>query len=290
MEPGDLLSDFLSPESTVTSLLSSSGHLRSGLLAPEHSASYRYRDKDYESASDALDAYITDFDRSQQDGKSSAGRLVLPSVSRPRLSTPRNRDVLQEQLTDRELDYLNLPVSSLLHHGNRDRLSMTTEELLSIPCDGSMPVTHTSAFIQGLLSQSAESQPWSSSSRTGRREDRIISSHTAPNLGHHNSHPTRSCSFLKPDGICQAADWAAGSRQVAWASSMHLPHWLTSHRDDVDCSELSSVPELKYPAWIHHLSQEPEPHEGAAVNIDICTCIPPSWFLLFVSHNKTVSD
>lgn len=58
--------------------------------------------------------------------------------------------VLRERLTERELDFLNLPVSSLHHSCNRDRLSMTTDELLSIPHDGSMPVTHTSAFVQGF--------------------------------------------------------------------------------------------------------------------------------------------
>lgn len=57
--------------------------------------------------------------------------------------------VLRERLTERELDFLKLPVSSLYHSVNRDRLSMTTDELLSIPHDGSMPVTHTSAFLQG---------------------------------------------------------------------------------------------------------------------------------------------
>lgn len=58
--------------------------------------------------------------------------------------------VIRERLTDRELDFLTLPVSSLCHRSNQERLSMTTDELLSIPHDGSMPVTRTSAFIQGL--------------------------------------------------------------------------------------------------------------------------------------------
>lgn len=40
-----MVGDFLSPESTVTSLLSSSGHLRSSLLVPEHNTTVRYRDK-----------------------------------------------------------------------------------------------------------------------------------------------------------------------------------------------------------------------------------------------------
>lgn len=45
MESSSLVSDFLSPESTITSLLSSSGHLRSSLLIPEHNATFSYRDK-----------------------------------------------------------------------------------------------------------------------------------------------------------------------------------------------------------------------------------------------------
>ncbi|XP_071391211.1 lung adenoma susceptibility protein 2-like, partial [Centroberyx affinis] len=151
MESAGLVGDFLSPESTVTTLLSSSGLLRSGLV-PEHNTSITYRDKEYESASEALDAYIADFERSRHGGGASSGRLDLSTgrsatPSRPRTAL-RNKDVLRERLTDRELDFLTLPVSSLRHRGNRDRLSMTTEELLSIPCDGSMPVTHTSAFIQ----------------------------------------------------------------------------------------------------------------------------------------------
>lgn len=57
--------------------------------------------------------------------------------------------VLREHLTDRELDFLSLPDCSPNPSVHPDRVSMTTDELLSIPNDGSMPVTHTSAFIQG---------------------------------------------------------------------------------------------------------------------------------------------
>uniref|UniRef100_A0A3Q2Y802 Uncharacterized protein n=1 Tax=Hippocampus comes TaxID=109280 RepID=A0A3Q2Y802_HIPCM len=85
-----------------------------------------------------------DFDRRRN--VESPGSLVLPQSP---LSTPR-RPPMSSPLTDREVDFLTLPVSSLRHRDNRDRLSMTTDELLSIPRDGSMPVTHTTAFIQGF--------------------------------------------------------------------------------------------------------------------------------------------
>lgn len=128
MESSSLVSDFLSPESTITSLLSSSGHLRSSLLIPEHNTTFSYRDKvhtsttlsiafavtamrghlkmnnsyinwfqSYDSASAALDAYIADFERSHWNRKPLTGRLVLPhsppsTPRRPRVNTLRNRD------------------------------------------------------------------------------------------------------------------------------------------------------------------------------------------------------
>uniref|UniRef100_A0A8C3AWG2 Uncharacterized protein n=1 Tax=Cyclopterus lumpus TaxID=8103 RepID=A0A8C3AWG2_CYCLU len=127
MEASGLVGVCLSPESTVTSLLSSSGHLRSSLLGPDHNTTFRYRHK-----------------------VRSAPATRLCPLSSVVFTCFLVFLVLKERLTDRELDFLNLPVSSLHHRSNRDRLSMTTDELLSIPYDGSMPVTHTSAFIQGM--------------------------------------------------------------------------------------------------------------------------------------------
>ncbi|XP_034402813.1 lung adenoma susceptibility protein 2 [Cyclopterus lumpus] len=285
MEASGLVGVCLSPESTVTSLLSSSGHLRSSLLGPDHNTTFRYRHKDYESASAALDAYIRDFERSRRHSAPLTGRLLLPqrppsTPSRPRVSTLRNRDVLKERLTDRELDFLNLPVSSLHHRSNRDRLSMTTDELLSIPYDGSMPVTHTSAFIQGLLSQSGSSEPCFSSSRPAHIPwDRLSSSHGAPQLNHHHLHPPRSsrcrerpvAATLNPhvdvsSVSCHrpSAHRAAGSEWAAPSSSLHLPRWFTSNKTDMDCSGITSVPDLKYPAWVHRcdLSETPPPTES----------------------------
>ncbi|KAF0031920.1 hypothetical protein F2P81_016475 [Scophthalmus maximus] len=258
--------DVLSPESTVTTLLSSSGHLRSGLLPPEHHTSFRYRSKDYDSASAALDAYIADFEGGCQKCRSSTGSIILPrgpasTPSRPRVSTLRNKDVLRESLTERELDFLNLPVSSLRHRSNRERLSMTTDELLDIPYDGSMPVTHTSAFIQGFLSQSGASLPHVSSFSPGRR-------HTDPRLNqHHHPHPVRTsrssrcrgrATFKTRDNtfsVSRAAAAAAAASRLAEPTSLH-PRLFTWGP--------SSAPTPTYPSWIQDCdgSEPPLPAES----------------------------
>ncbi|XP_041826332.1 lung adenoma susceptibility protein 2 isoform X2 [Melanotaenia boesemani] len=267
MEASSLVGDALSPESTVTSLLSSSGHLRSSLRPPERNTTFRYKDQEYESASEALDAYITDFERSSQ----SSGMLVLPhnrpsTTTRPTLETLRNKDVLRERLTDWELDFLNLPVSSLRHHGNRDRLSMTTDELLSIPYDGSMPVTHTSAFIQarpGLLSRSGPS-----STRPAHRTSsaRLCSSCAAlHHVNHHHSVPAqtlRSCRCGR--GATLTTFKPSGHRAARPSSALHLPRWLTSNKADMDCSEMGSVPDLTYPAWIQRCDVSDAPLPAAS--------------------------
>ncbi|XP_034457615.1 lung adenoma susceptibility protein 2 [Hippoglossus hippoglossus] len=262
MDSRSLVGEFLSPESTVTSLMSNTGRLRSSLLPPEHNSSIRYRNKDYDSASAALDAYIADFESSCQNCRFSAGGLVLPhsplsTPSRPRVSTLRNKDVLRESLTERELDFLNLPVSSLHHGANRDRLSMTTDELLSIPNDGTMPVTHTSAFIQGLVSQSGASQLHGSSSTSGPGNwAGLSSSFTKPQLSHHHPQLTRNsrcrgrgaATFKTHDNKFPSAHRAAGS-EFTEPSSFH-PHWFTSSRADREPSGSSSIPDLNYPAWV----------------------------------------
>ncbi|XP_029940840.1 lung adenoma susceptibility protein 2 isoform X2 [Salarias fasciatus] len=280
MDSSGLLGENLSPESTVTSLLSSSGHLRSSLRPLD--SSFTYRDKVYESASAALDAYILDFERSHQhrDTETLRTHNVFSTPSRRRLSTLRNKDVLRERLTEKELDFLNLPVSSLHHRSNRERLSMTTDELLSIPHDGTEPVTHTTAFIQGLLSGSGASQLRPSSSPSRPPGHRAPGLRSSPSL-HHSlplSGPARSCrcrmraaestgrpgvdvaslSSLKCARSPAMPRW--GAEPPPSSSSLHLPHWLTSHKAELDCSGMSSLPDLQHPAWVQSCEpDQPDP-------------------------------
>ncbi|XP_055081669.1 lung adenoma susceptibility protein 2 [Periophthalmus magnuspinnatus] len=254
--------DALSPESTVTSLLSGSGHLTSS-LQQSLSTSFTYKDKEYESASAALDAYITDFERSR-DGNTAKGEglgLPLPSTPRTTLGALRNRDVLRERLSEQELDFLTLPVSSLRHRDNRDRVSMTTDELLNLPNDGSMPITHTSAFLHGLASKSGPSQIRSpvkntcSQSHAHRASSQPMTAlHCSRCGGRQKTHGR-----LKPVPETPSSRWAgpASAPRPDWLSgrdrvTMHLPHWLSSNKAALDCSDVHSLPDLPYPPWIQH--------------------------------------
>ncbi|XP_068190358.1 lung adenoma susceptibility protein 2 isoform X2 [Antennarius striatus] len=295
MDLRDLSGDFLSPESTVTCLLSSSGYLRSSCSAREPDTTFTYRNKSYESASAALDAYISDFEDTPHTRNPPTERCVSlhgppPTPSRPRLSIIRNKDVLREHLTDEELDFLNLPGSSLLHSTTRDRLSMTTDELLLIPHDGSMPVTRTSAFLQGHLSRPGPSQLCSSSGSVNKVWDRLGSGHAIPHMVHRHPQSARMYSrprcrrrpgraVLKPEDMSSDSCNRSADRTAEPSPLLHLPHWFTSNKTDMDCSGISSVPDLTYPAWVQCCapSEEPPPSDSELCGDHAPRSRAPSW-------------
>lgn len=70
------------------------------------------------------------------------------------------------------------------------------------------------------------------------------------------------------------------SEQAPVSSSLHLPHWFTSNKADLDCSGITSVPDLKYPAWLQgcDLSEPPAQSDlwddhGSFLDY-ICTNLP----------------
>uniref|UniRef100_W5M6S3 Chromosome 18 open reading frame 54 n=1 Tax=Lepisosteus oculatus TaxID=7918 RepID=W5M6S3_LEPOC len=206
-----------SPESTVTSLLASSGYLRSSLHTDASHPSITYKDRRYGSATEALDAYIKDFERSQ--GTADQANHVL---SRPRF---RNKDVLKEKLSEKELDFLDLPIDSRRTR-DPDLLSLTTDDLLVLPPDGSLPITRTSVF----LSRSGRQHPDAfSHSRSGVRScaDPSHTSRTSNGVLVKDTymHQKKAVTHLNLE-----------KRKLNTNSAHNYPRWLTSQK--------------KYPAWL----------------------------------------
>ncbi|KAK7898733.1 hypothetical protein WMY93_019586 [Mugilogobius chulae] len=196
-------------------------------------SSFTFKDKEYESASAALDAYITDFERGHHGStsKRTTFRLPLSSPRKTSLRELRNRDVLRERLSEQELNYLTLPVSSLRHRDNRDRISMTTDELLNLPNDGSMPITHTSAFLHGLVSKSGLSQ-----TRSPVKKNTSSQSHT-----HIDSQPIRTLHCSR----CGAGVVPKTYRETPFSSTLKFDpqasssHWARpASADQSECRSL----------------------------------------------------
>ncbi|XP_017347665.1 lung adenoma susceptibility protein 2 isoform X2 [Ictalurus punctatus] len=158
--------------------------------------------------------------------------------------------LLKESLTDQELDILNLPTASKRRES--DHISMTTDDLLLLPVDGSLPVTRTSAFLSQLegsrLGHSTNLSAWSrskpaeapnkssdccSASRTLCVDDLLMRSLKFKHASLHSN------SFMSTK---------ANKRRSV--SSHHLPRWMTSRKSEMEFSGLTSIPDLKYPAWL----------------------------------------
>ncbi|XP_057215938.1 lung adenoma susceptibility protein 2 isoform X2 [Triplophysa rosa] len=230
-----------SPESTVTSLLATSGHLQSG-LHPEPVPTITYRDKRYVSASEALDAYIADFQKSPRDSETTTGKLqVTRQLPKPH---PRNRDVLKTSLTEGELNFLNIPAQKR----DSDGLSMTTDDLLALPTDGSLPVTRTSA----LLSQSGISPLGLSFNSSARSHSRPSGAQKRfMRRPHQRAPPTqRPSTSLPVDDLRSRHQGHSSNLPPHTPRSHYLPRWMTSQKSEMDFSGITSVPDLKYPGWL----------------------------------------
>uniref|UniRef100_A0A8C2JG70 Zgc:152948 n=1 Tax=Cyprinus carpio TaxID=7962 RepID=A0A8C2JG70_CYPCA len=209
----------MSPESSVTSgLLQSSLH-------PEPGPSIKYRDKHYASASEALDAYITDFQRSLR-----ASRVFMCLTCA----------VLKTSLTDEELNFLNIPV----RRRDSDRLSVFTDDLLALPNDVSIPVTRTSALLSrsgslplGLSFNSTYSRPIVAHKHSMRHHVTPASRRSLP-ADHLHLRQAPPPNIL-PTNRTHPPDTPRSS---------HLPRWMTSQKSEMDFSGMTSVPELKYSA------------------------------------------
>ncbi|XP_018603876.2 lung adenoma susceptibility protein 2 isoform X1 [Scleropages formosus] len=252
-----------SPESTVTLLLASSGRLKSSLFN-DSTKTIRYKDREYESATEALDAYIEDFQRSLGTTESTMGEIYLrkdASTSVLTQASYRNKDVLKEKLTDLELDYLNLPVGSPKRQS--DCLSLTTDDLLVLPSDGSLPITHTSAFLTESenypLGHRSYSRSYNSSSCLQQQsQNLLVSKETVERRSHckdqdrKDFYPLRDrakkrlnlqTSFMSP--------LHSGQRKLTGANtSYQYPRWLTSGKSLMNFSGVTSIPSLTYPMWL----------------------------------------
>uniref|UniRef100_H3B6X1 Chromosome 18 open reading frame 54 n=1 Tax=Latimeria chalumnae TaxID=7897 RepID=H3B6X1_LATCH len=266
----------ISAESTITSLLASSGSQHS--LSSSNS-SIKYKDKHYSSATDALEAYIEDFEQSLVSPEVSTGKLFLHtnSVNHSRFS--QSLETIKKVFTQRERKKERKIISLGKGIANDpDLISLTTDDLLTLPPDGSLPITHGSAL--------------KSSSRNGTRHSfkdsrKDLGSHFIK-LGHHQNMQSPSLHYstvrFQHDGDTfiprlkeplynssyreftrrtfkcgtdsnNSAAFPPGDSSIdecnfKLGSTRNYPRWFTSQKSDLDVSGITSVPDVKYPVWL----------------------------------------
>ncbi|XP_008579171.1 PREDICTED: lung adenoma susceptibility protein 2 isoform X3 [Galeopterus variegatus] len=130
-----------SRESSVSSLLASCS--LNGSNSSNSDGSFHYKDKLYSSASQALQAYIDDFDLSRVHPGVSTGKINTDegSTNMPQFSNciykPNNAfENLDYKKHSNSLSYRRLTIN------DTDSISLTTDDLLKLPADGSFPFTY----------------------------------------------------------------------------------------------------------------------------------------------------
>ncbi|XP_044150672.1 lung adenoma susceptibility protein 2 [Bufo gargarizans] len=255
-----------SPDSSVSiSSLLASCSLRSSNHSDgvRPAATIQYKDRLYDSASKALEDYIMDYEAA------STGQItVRPSTTltsptrRARPSVRRTRPLTRSRYVARDPDLL----------------SLTTDDLLGFPPDGSLPFSQASERKRrknlktqyGFSPQvTSVTSPLTHSSLRG----------TALSTLDLRDHRLRSQDFQRLKETTQRDhSWRETEREndsglynnVTSVLYKSYPRWLTSQKSELGVSGITSIPEVRYPVWLrdHRLLDDVDNHLTGALHRD----------------------
>ncbi|XP_075582112.1 lung adenoma susceptibility protein 2 isoform X1 [Pelecanus crispus] len=256
-------SGICSPESTISSLLTSCSADSNN---PYPDSLIQYKDKFYSSASEALEAYIEDFDLSLTSSEISTGKICICQ------STPKQVEFSKRHAKEKHaLDDFNqhIGLGSLTSPCRRqtecdlDLISLATDDLLAFPADGSLPFVQSSPFKSRHQSSEWNRRslktsfcPYQTSSLD--TEGGFSLQENGKAVAHRNPHrdfSKKKHSVYMSDGYNSVS--SKGSlRPLSLQENSNsfpltnYPRWLTSQKSDLSVSGLSSIPNFHYPVWL----------------------------------------
>ncbi|KAM6109073.1 lung adenoma susceptibility protein 2 [Phoenicopterus ruber ruber] len=256
-------SSVCSPDSTVSSLLTSYGIDSNN---PYSSSLIHYKDKLYSSASEALEAYIEDFDLSLTSSEISTGKICICQSTPKQVEFSKHRAKEKHALDDLNQHIgLGSPASPSRRQAecDPDLISLATDDLLAFPADGSLP------FVQRT-----PSKPRHQSSEWNRRslktsfcpyqtssldtENGFSLQENGKAVAHQNPHKDfskKKCNVYTSDRYDSVSS-TGSSRPLSFEESSNTfpfknyPRWLTSQKSDLSVSGISSIPNFHYPVWL----------------------------------------
>lgn len=142
-----------------------------------------------------------------------------------------------------------------------DIVSLTTDDLLAFPADGSPSFRISRSLAQrsnvnrrSWTTSASCSHHWTSSVHDKKKEDSLKNS-LLPSSYHEGSRKKATRYTFQKHQL-------PGNDQLASRETVlhkNYPRWLTSHKTELSISDLSSIPESKYPIWLknHNLLLDP---------------------------------
>ncbi|XP_049756535.1 lung adenoma susceptibility protein 2 isoform X1 [Elephas maximus indicus] len=264
-----------SRESSVSSLLASCS--LSGTNSSNSDGSFQYKDKLYSSASQALQAYIDDYDLSRIYPGASTGKINIDksSTSMSKFSTYIYRNNAFGNLgLKKSSNSLSLPYRKQTLN-DIDSISLTTDDLLKLPADGSLP---SSTYVGpghrtnrrnkkcfGMLgSLDIEKNPNFQEPFFSVRRDNLVTPLVYANINGKQRVRLKNPKIVNKSNKCISEPSLPFSKKSSSKDSSehnlekNYPRWLTSQKSDLNVSGITSIPDFKYPVWLHNQDLLPD--------------------------------
>nr|XP_033793062.1 lung adenoma susceptibility protein 2 isoform X2 [Geotrypetes seraphini] len=214
-----------------------------------------YKEKLYESATEALEAYIKDYEGSLLSPSVSTGKISIQKTpvgsfhSRPKVSG--NVDCAGDRQA------FSSPFKSHLSN-DLDLVSLTTDDLLAFPSDGSLPF-HQASISKPVIQRNKQRRKNHKSSLKKNTSYSLFDFDRELGFQHNSSvwgkknftgfSPCKNVSSRTVEKTVGGDDSQAAPNSL---SSKNYPRWLTSQKSDLNVSGITSIPDVKYPMWLRN--------------------------------------
>uniref|UniRef100_A0A8C9Q5Q0 Chromosome 18 open reading frame 54 n=1 Tax=Spermophilus dauricus TaxID=99837 RepID=A0A8C9Q5Q0_SPEDA len=262
-----------SQESSVSSLLASCN--LNGGNSSNSDGPFHYKDKLYSSASQALQAYIDDFDLSQIYSDTSTGKI---SSDKSSANVPQfSKYIYKPNNAFENLDHKKHSNSSLSYRreivNDIDSISLTTDDLLRLPADGLFSFTDVGPVklckknkkCTGRLGSSAIKKHLNfQDSCTSMGKDNLVTRVVDTNINGKQCSKLKSPKLMSRTNKCIFESSLSFPKKSSLKESLqhslekNYPRWLTSQKSDLNVSGISSLPDFKYPVWLHNQDLLPD--------------------------------
>ncbi|XP_051825570.1 lung adenoma susceptibility protein 2 isoform X1 [Antechinus flavipes] len=247
------------PKSTVSSLLASCSLNNSN--SSNSGGSIKYKDKLYSSASQALQAYIDDFELDCMSHDINVRKFDLDQYSKFSKFLSKSSNGFQDFdfKRSKSLSCRNQMINDI------DSISLTTDDLVHFPPDGSLP---TDTYIGSLHENSKQNRKFlkKTSSENERNtsfldpcnsvenEDLftpvLFSDTNEKHCGVIKKTSNKHCKYISPLSA-HSSEMPSLTEKSKHHTRKNYPRWLTSQKSDLNVSGITSIPNYNYPLWLH---------------------------------------
>ncbi|XP_007486761.1 lung adenoma susceptibility protein 2 isoform X3 [Monodelphis domestica] len=264
-----------SPESTVSSLLTSCSSKSKN--SSNSSGPIKYKNKLYSSASQALQAYIDDFELNSMYRDKSIRKFNLvqnSKFSKPLSKPPKGVEDFDYKRS-KSLSFRNPMINDI------DSISLTTDDLVRFPPDGSLS---TNTYLGSVHQNTKQDRKFLKKASYYERNPRFLD-HCNPvgnedlftpvlfsdtNEKHYGvikKTPNKHCKYISASSTYSSEMSSPKENSKHHHTRKNYPRWLTSQKSDLNVSGISSVPDYNYPLWLHDQDLLPDSYSESSAEM-----------------------